>query len=139
VDLADVTNLGAWNFYAGNGNWSSQPSNAMWVFTGNHILNVSWNDYLQRYVAVYNQPLSGNVMMRTSLQPEGPWSAEVRAFEALQPGAGGSAVDDAQAHPEYNSNGGETMFVTYTHATGAFSSEQRLVSVRLQLSTASAQ
>jgi hypothetical protein len=41
VDLVDVTNLSAWSFYTGNGNWSSQPSDAMWVFTANHILNVS--------------------------------------------------------------------------------------------------
>jgi Domain of unknown function (DUF4185) len=139
VDLADVTNPSAWTFYAGNGNWSSQPSEAMWVFTANHILSVSWNDYLQHYVAVYNQPLSGNVVIRTASEPEGPWSAEVMAFEALQPAAGGSAVDDAQAHPEYNINGGQFIFVTYTHATGAFSSEERLVSVHLQLATASAQ
>jgi hypothetical protein len=138
VDLADVTNLSSWTFYAGNGNWSSQPSDAMSVFTGNHILNVSWNDYLQRYVAVYNQPLSGNVMIRTASEPEGPWTAEVMAFEAFQPVAGGNAVDDAQAHPEYNINGGQFMFVTYTHATGAFSSEERLVSVQLQLTTGAA-
>ena len=139
VDLADVTNLSSWAFYAGNGNWSSQLSDAMWVFTANHILNVSWNDYLQRYVAVYNQPLSGNVMIRTAPAPEGPWAAEVMAFDALQPAAGGNAVDDAQAHPDYNINGGQFMFVTYTHATGAFSSEERLVSVQLQLTTGSAQ
>jgi hypothetical protein len=139
VNIADVTNLSAWTFYAGNGNWSSQPSDAMWVFTANHILNVSWNDYLQQYVAVYNQPLSANVMIRTAPEPEGPWSAEVMAFEALPPAAGGNAVDDAQAHPEYNINGGQFIFVTYSHATGAFSSEERLVSVQLQLATASAQ
>jgi hypothetical protein len=139
VDLADVTNLSAWTFYAGDGNWSSQLSDAMWVFTANHILNVSWNDYLQRYVAIYNQPLSGNVMIRTALAPEGPWSAEVMAFEALQPAAGQSPVDDAQAHPEYNANGGQTMFVTYTHGTGPFTSEERLVSVQLQLAAASSQ
>ncbi len=133
VDLADVTDLSEWTFYSGNGNWSSQLSDATWVFTANHILNVSWNDYLQRYVAVYNQPLSGNVMVRTALAPAGPWSAEVMAFEALQPAAGQSPVDDAQAHPEYNVNGGQTIFVTYTHGTGPFTSEERLVSVQLQL------
>ncbi len=137
VDLADVTDLSGWTFYAGNGNWSSQLSNAMWVFTANHILNVSWNDYLQRYVAVYNRPLSGDVVIRTAPAPEGPWSAEVMAFEALPPAAGQSPVDDAQAHPEYNANGGQTMFVTYTHGTGPFTSEERLVSVRLQLAAAS--
>jgi hypothetical protein len=96
-------------------------------------MNVSWNDYLQRFVAVYNSPLSQNVMMRTALNPEGPWSREVLAFKALQPGAGGSPVDDAQAHPEYNISGGQTIFVTYSHSTGGFSSEMHLESVQLQL------
>jgi hypothetical protein len=136
VSLADVTDLSEWTFYAGNGNWSSQLSDATWVFTANHILNVSWNDYLQRYVAVYNQPLSGNVMIRTAVAPNGPWSAEVMAFEAVQPAAGQSPVDDAQAHPEYNVNGGQTIFVTYSHGIGPFTSEERLVSVQLQLAAA---
>lgn len=137
VDLADVTNLSAWTFYVGDENWSSQPSDAMWVFTANHILNVSWNDYLQKYVAVYNHPLSGDVMMRTAPAPEGPWSAEVMAFEALAPAAGQGPIDDAQAHPEYNANGGQTMLVTYTRGTGPFRSEERLVSVQLQLAATS--
>jgi hypothetical protein len=138
VQLGNETERSAWTFYAGNANWSSQVSDAVWVFTGNNILNVSWNDYLQRYVAVYNEPLSENVMMRTAPDPEGPWSREVMAFQALPPAAGGSPVDDAQAHPEYNLDGGQTMFVTYSHSTGSFSSEFHLVSVQLQISSAQA-
>jgi len=95
-------------------------------------MNVSWNNYLQRYVAVYNSPLSQNVMMRTAPNQEGPWSREVQAFTALAPAPGQSPIDDAQAHPEYNVNGGQTMFVTYSRSTGAFTSEFRLVSVQLQ-------
>jgi hypothetical protein len=139
VGLADVTNLNAWTFYAGNGNWSSQLSDAMWVFTANHILNVSWNDYLQKYVAVYNHPLSGDVVIRTAPTPEGPWSAEVMAFEAMAPASGQGPIDDAQAHPEYDVNGGQTMFVTYSRGTGPFTSEERIVSVQLQLAAASSQ
>jgi hypothetical protein len=108
------------------------------IFTGNSILNVSWNAFLQEYVAVYNSPLSVNVMMRTAPNPEGPWSREVKAFTALQPAPGQSPVDDAQAHPEYNVNGGQVMFVTYSHSTGAFSSEFHLVSVQLQTPNAQA-
>ena len=133
VDLASVTDLSAWTYYAGDGTWSANIGDAMWVFTGNPILNVSWNGYLQQYVAVYNSPLSENVMMRTAPNPEGPWSREVMAFTALAPAPGQSPVDDAQAHPEYNLNGGQTMFVSYSHATGPFSSEFHLVSVELQL------
>jgi len=68
-------------------------------------------------------------MMRTAPAPEGPWSREVHAFDALSPVSG--TVDDAQSHPEYNLNGGQTMFVTYSHATGTFSSEFHLVAVQL--------
>ena len=131
VALENVTQLSVWTFYAGNENWSSKLSDALPVFTGNPILSVSWNDYLQQYVAVYNSPLSENVVMRTAPNPEGPWSREVMAFTALKPAPGQSPVDDAQAHPEYNVNGGQTMFVTYSHATGEFTSEIRLVSVQL--------
>ncbi len=41
-------------------------------------------------------------------------------------------MHDALAHPEFNGNGGQTMYVTYSHSTGAFSSELRLISVEVQ-------
>lgn len=132
VDLASVLDLSAWTFYAGNGTWSSQISGATFVFAGNFIMDVSWNSFLQRYVAVYSSPLSANVMMRTAPVPEGPWSREVQAITALSPVPGGNPIDDAQAHLEYNVNGGQTMFVTYSRSTGTFTSEARLVSVQLQ-------
>jgi hypothetical protein len=75
-------------------------------------------------------------MMRTSAHPEGPWSQEVTVFEALPPENGGSSVHDAQAHPEFNGNGGQIMYVTYSHSTGAFTSELRLVSVELKAAKA---
>ncbi len=131
VALGSETDRSAWTYYAGNETWSSQLGDAVAVFTGNFIMNVSWNAYLQQYVAVYNSPLAQNVMMRTAPNPEGPWSREVLAFTALAPASGGSPVSDAQAHPEYNVNGGQTMYVTYSHATGAFSSKFHLVAVQL--------
>ncbi len=130
VDPASVQDRSAWTFYAGNGNWSSQVSNAVSVIPEANILSVSWNDYLQQYVAVYSQLLSQNVNLRTAPNPEGPWSREVTAFEAMQPTSGD--VYDAHAHSEYDANGGQTIFVTYSRATGAFTSEVRLVSVELQ-------
>jgi len=39
-----------------------------------------------------------------------------------------ASVHDAQAHPECNGNGGQVMCVTYSHSTGAFRNELRLVS-----------
>jgi len=130
VDPANVQNRNAWTFYLGNGNWSSQDSNAVSVFTGGSIMSVSWNSYLQSYIAVYSAPFSQNVMLRTSPAPEGPWSSEDTAFVALQPVSGN--VYDAHSHSEYDANGGHTIFVTYSRSTGTFTSEVRLVAVELQ-------
>lgn len=62
------------------------------------------------------------------MNPEGPWSGEIVAFTAIQPANGN--VYDAHAHAEYDSNGGQTIYVTYSRSTPApFSSEVRLVAV----------
>ena len=95
-----------------------------------NILSVSWNDYLEAYVAIYSQLLSDNVMIRTAPSPEGPWSGERTLFTAQQPTSGN--VYDARAHSEYDVNGGQTVFITYSRSTGRLSSEVRLVSVQLQ-------
>jgi len=130
VDPASVLNRGAWTFYGGNGKWSSQVSDAVSVIPDANILSISWNDYLQQYVAVYSQLFSQNVNLRTAPNPEGPWSREVTAFEAMQPVSGNTY--DAHAHSEYDLNGGQTIFVSYSRATGEFTSEVRVVAVQLQ-------
>ncbi|HXW57261.1 MAG TPA: DUF4185 domain-containing protein [Candidatus Cybelea sp.] len=127
--LGNVLDLGSWTFYRGNGNWSSRIGDASFLFAGNPILNVSWNSYLERYVAVYNSPLSVHVLMRTAPAPEGPWSREVHVFDAV---SSSGSVDDAQAHPEYNLDGGQTMFLTYSQPTSTLGSQFRLVAVRLE-------
>ena len=53
------------------------------------------------------------------------------AFTAMQPASGN--VHDAQAHPEYDVNGGQTIYVTYSRSTSTpFSSEVRLASITLR-------
>jgi hypothetical protein len=47
----------SWSFYAGNGNWSSQLGDAVSLFNDANILSISWNAYLQRYLAVYSPPV----------------------------------------------------------------------------------
>jgi len=129
VDPSSAQNRSAWTLYAGNGTWSSQLSDAISVFNDANILSVSFNSFLQQYVAVYSPPFSQNVVMRTSPNPESPWSAETVAFVAMQPANGN--VYDAQAHSEYDANGGQTIFVSYSRSLPApFSSEIRLVAVQ---------
>jgi hypothetical protein len=130
VDPTNVLNISAWRFYAGDGNWSLPLNDAVSVIPDANILSVSWNDYLQEYVAIYSQLLSDNVMIRTAPSPEGPWSGERTLFTAQRPTSGN--VYDARAHAEYEVKGGQTVFITYSRSTGAFASEVRLVSVQLQ-------
>jgi hypothetical protein len=123
----------AWSFYAGSGNWSTQIGDAVTVFNDANILSISWNTFLQCYVAVYSPPFSQNVVIRNSANPEGPWSSEVVAFVAMQPAPGNGNVYDALAHAEYDANGGQTIYVSYSRATPApLSSEVRIVAVTLQ-------
>jgi hypothetical protein len=128
VDPANVLDRSAWTYWAGNGRWSPNLSDAISVFSGDDIVNVSWNAYLGEYVAIYSEPISDEVMIRTAPRPEGPWSGERRIFTARAP-AGGGWIYDALAHPEFNTGGGKTMYVSYSRATGAFSSEVRLVAI----------
>ena len=133
VNPATVQDRATWSFYAGNNQWSSSVSDARPVFDGLDILSVSWNEYLQRYVAVYTGLFSQHVMLRTAAAPEGPWSDELVAFTALKPLSGSFGTYDAQAHSEYDTNGGQTIFVTYSRNLGGFTSEVRLVRLDLKL------
>jgi hypothetical protein len=134
VAPSQVQNRSAWTFYAGSGNWSPQPSNAVPVFEGESILSVDWNSYLGLYIAVYSAQFSQNVMIRTAKVPEGPWSDETVAFTAMQPASGNTY--DAHAHSEYALNGGQTIFVSYSRSLPTpFTSEVRLVAVQLKANT----
>jgi hypothetical protein len=136
VDPSHAQDLSAWSFYAGNGNWSSNVGDAVSLFDGSG--SISWNSFLQRYVAIYSGVFTQNVMIRTSPKPEGPWSGEAVAFVAMNPASGN--VFDARAHSEYDLNGGQTIFVSYSRSTPApFTSEVRLVSLTLQRPSSSKQ
>jgi hypothetical protein len=130
VDPAHAPDRTAWTYYAGGGRWSSNLSDAISVFSGADILNVSWNAYLGQYVAIYSEPVSDDVMIRSAPRPEGPWSGEQRIFTARAP-SGGGWIYDALPHPEFNLGGGKTMYVSYSRGTGEFSSEVRVVAVTL--------
>jgi hypothetical protein len=131
VNPATVQDRSTWLFYSGGMTWSSSVSQAVPAFDGLDILSVSWNIYLQRYIAVYSSQSPQNVVLRTSQSPEGPWSDELLLFTATAPVDGGNTYD-AQAHSEYDANGGQTIYVTYSRSLGNFRSEVRLVSVKLQ-------
>ena len=92
--------------------------------------NAANNEGHDAHLLGNSQWLSDDVMIRTAPNPEGRWSREGTLFTAKAPLSGN--VYDARAHSECDLNGGQTIFVTYSRATGAFSSEVRPVSVELQ-------
>jgi hypothetical protein len=130
VSAANVLDRNAWSYYAGYGNWSAEIGDAIPLFSGSNILSVEWNNYLQQFLAVYSAPFSLDVEMRTAPNPEGPWSLEITAFTAMA--SEGGNVYDALAHSEYDANGGQTIYVSYSRNLPApFTSEVRLVAVEL--------
>lgn len=135
VDPSTVQDRSTWQFCSGNGKWTSSASDAVSVFSGGSILSVSWNAFLQRYVAVYSVPFSQDVDIRTAPAPEGPWSPALLAFHAVSPSQGHTY--DAHAHSEFDADGGQTIYVTYSRILPkAFSSEVRLVALKFQIKSA---
>jgi hypothetical protein len=53
VNPGEVLNQSAWNFYAGTA-LVPQIGDGVSVLTADDILSISWNAYLQRYVAAYS-------------------------------------------------------------------------------------
>lgn len=132
VDPATVQDRSTWSFFAGGDSWSTNVSDAVPVFDGNDILSVSWDDYLDAYVAIYSAPFSDNdIVLRTAPSPEGPWSGDMRVLSA-KPSADGNTSFDAQAHAEYAADGGRIIYVTYSRQTStAGAGEVRLLALTL--------
>jgi|WetSurMetagenome_2_1015567.scaffolds.fasta_scaffold00002_227 hypothetical protein len=77
VQEKNLSDFGKWEFY-GNGQWKSDFQEAERLC--NHFgaeFSVSWQPYLKRYITIYTEMgLSDKIIMRTSRNPEGPWSEQ---------------------------------------------------------------
>ncbi|GAB88658.1 DUF4185 domain-containing protein [Gordonia rhizosphera] len=75
VRPADILNLNRYEYYRGGGAWSPRPADATPII-GQPVseMSVAYNNFLGRFVMLTER--TGNIMMRTSPSPEGPWSAE---------------------------------------------------------------
>jgi hypothetical protein len=125
--IADAPLAGAWQAYDGAA-WQLDLTQAQTVLHGAPgDLSVSFNAYLGQFLAVYSGIFSNDVSWRTSPRPEGPWSGERPLFEAMAPPSGNDY--GGKEHPELASDGGRTVVVSYSHATGTFAGEVRLSSV----------
>jgi len=130
VAAADVHDPAAYEFWDGAA-WSPEIRRAAVALEGpSGGASVSWNPWLGSYLAVYSEPLSNRVLMRTAPHPEGPWSAPVVAFTG-EPPIGSTADYAAFDHPELSADAGRSITISYFHPLGPFRGEIRLVRVTL--------
>lgn len=125
VDPGSVTDRSAWRFWNGT-EWSPDSKEAL--FSGAPSMTVARNQRLGLWTAIYCEPLSNHVMLRTAAALTGPWSDAKLLFEAQKdpPGA-----YDANWHPEFDL--GNLLYVTFSRSNhlGWFGSEFALVKVEL--------
>jgi hypothetical protein len=132
VEQNRITDRASYSFWNGS-DWVADINAAKTVINASSSgFSVAWNSYLSRYLAVYNKPFSNQIMARTALRPEGPWSSEVALFTGQTPGAGNDYA--AQLHPELFTNEGKHVAVTYYRPGTLFKGELRLVDVLLNIS-----
>lgn len=135
VPFASITDRTAWEFYNSENKWQKEITAATPVFSGGDMMSVSYLSYLERYIAVYSQPMSTQVMIRTAKHIQGPWSNPLKAFDAKKPVNDIGWIYDALEHPEYARNGGKTIYISYSRQTGPSSFEIRLISVQTEKSS----
>lgn len=131
VPLAEALSRDAWRFWDGSG-WSAPLADARPVMDAAPMADVSWNEYLGMYQAIYSRPFDRRVVMRTAPAPTGPWSGELLLFEADVPDD--VSVYDALAHRELARDGGRVVYVTHSRPSnrGFLASDFPLVEITLR-------
>jgi hypothetical protein len=106
----------AYEYATGGGNWSARVDDAWPVFEASETVSVVWLPRRGRWVMAHAEPLGRDVMVRTGLGPDGPWSAAVAAARCWLP--------DAQAfcaavslHPALADVGRDGVPFTYAPVT----------------------
>jgi len=130
--LEDVLTRDAWEFSSGaGGKWSGSIRDVRPLFSAHSTLSVSWNVYLDQYVAFYNRPLDNDIYLRLARAPEGPWSAAVLAYKT-EPYDRHTKNFGGLAHGEYNNLDGRDQFLTYYEPYDDNSGARHLVRLRLE-------
>ena len=118
VKQSDLENFNKYEYFCGSENWSKDIRNAIPVFTGMpNELSVSWNEYLNCYLAVHSLDLTGKIVGRTSETPWGPWSEPVtlhvvqvdRKTDLPYP----VLIYAGKEHPSLSKDNGRKIYITY--------------------------
>jgi hypothetical protein len=115
VPVGAVAKLEAYRYFNLEKGWIRDRRRASELFT--NVVSeatVSWNRYLERYLIVYTESLSSNVVLRTAPAVTGPWSEPIEVFRCrdpeLDPEFGCYA---GKEHHEWARDGGRVLFLTY--------------------------
>lgn len=129
VPLADVSERAAWTFWDGSA-WSAEEGDALDLFAGEPIMEVSYVEAAEVWLLVTSPPFSHDVLYRTAPALTGPWSEASVLFTAP-----GEAPYDAQQHAELAEEGGLVQWITWSQPTGEtwFSAEHHVWRVELAL------
>jgi len=134
AQLAQATDPVAWQYARSSEDWKSDAGQAVVLFLGADIMSVSFNRYLNRYIAIYSAPLSKEIHLRSAPQLTGPWSSPILLTNALSSANTNGWVYDGMSHAQFDEQDGKIIYLTYTRDPGTngwFGREVRLVRVQL--------
>jgi hypothetical protein len=126
VPPESVTDRSTWKFW--NGAWSPSMDQKSELFTGAPTISVAFNQHLKKFAAIYCEPLSNHVVIRTAAALTGPWSDARLLFDAKKDPEG---AYDSNWHSELDD--GADLYVTFSRSNhmGWFGGEFALVRVTL--------
>ncbi len=132
VLLEEVHMRDRWDYFDGDG-WSPTLADAKPLFEGAPIMSCAFHSALNLWMVVYTKPFDNTIWARTAPELSGPWSGATALHTVDEP----NPPYDAIWHPEFNIDGGKTMFVTYSRpTTGWFGRELALLELQLDTSNA---
>ncbi len=132
VKLTKALNRKKWRFYAGKKGWVEDWKEAIVIMDAAPILSIHWNPYFKKYLAVYSNPISNTISVRSANRPEGPWSKQNVMVVGMSSPNHNVWNYCGLAHPEFSLENGRIEYWTYYRDLGAFRGEVRLVEVRYQ-------
>ena len=110
VPVAGIENSSAYEYFDGF-DWSSSPAPSVTVMETSPQLSVAYNSYLERYVAVYPEPLGSRVMMRIAEQIDSEWSDPIALFDVDL--GEQMFLGNVYQHPDYARDGGRTILISH--------------------------
>lgn len=119
VKPEQIEQRSSYEYLAGENNlWDNNIKNAYVVFEGMpNELSVSFNKYLNSYLAVHSLDLTGKIVAHTAPNPWGPWSDYTELYQVHVK----RTIDlpypiliyAGKEHPELSEDDGRILYITY--------------------------